>query len=73
MKKKDAQEPPKIEVVPERDSGVKDTNNPDNLKGLSEEIWEKMYNALYDYYFGQIDFLSLLDKWEEILQIKKHV
>lgn len=33
----------------------------------SEEIFKKMYHALYEYYFSCIGFLDLLNKWEEIL------
>ena len=72
MKKKDAQEPRKIETPPGQDSGINDTSNPDSSPRLPEEAWEKMFYLLYEYHFGRIDFLSLLDKYEEILQIKKH-
>jgi hypothetical protein len=72
MKKKDTQKLGKIEVLPEQDSGAKDTSNPDSSTPLPVEAWEKMYHALNDYRLGHIDFLSLLDKYEEILQIKKH-
>ena len=72
MKKKDPQKPRIIEVLPEQDSGVKNANQTGSPTPLPEEAWEKMYHLLYDYYFGHIDFLSLLDKYEEILQIKKH-
>jgi hypothetical protein len=36
----------------------------------SEEIFKKMYLALYDYYLSRIGFLDLLQKFEEILGIK---
>jgi hypothetical protein len=73
MKEKDAQKQRKIEMPPGQDSGVKETNNSGSLTRSPEEKWEKMYKALYDYYFGRIDFLSLLDKWEDILGIKPHL
>jgi hypothetical protein len=30
-------------------------------------IYEQMYKYLYDYHFGRITFLELLDKWREVL------
>ena len=44
-------------------------NTSDDIS-LSDEIYEKMYHILYDYYFGKISFLELLSKWEGILQIQ---
>jgi hypothetical protein len=32
-------------------------------------IYEQMYNYLYDYRFGRIPFLELLNKWREILDL----
>jgi hypothetical protein len=32
-------------------------------------IYEQMYRYLYDYHFGRITFLELLDKWKEILHL----
>ena len=71
-KKKDSQEPGNIEGLPEQDSGVKNAGHPGSHPPLPEEAWEKMHHALYECYFGHIDFLRLLDEYEEILGIKKH-
>jgi hypothetical protein len=30
-------------------------------------IYEQMHRYLYDYHFGRITFLELLDKWKEVL------
>ena len=32
-------------------------------------IYEQMHRYLYDYRFGRITFLELLDKWKEVLQL----
>jgi len=32
-------------------------------------IYEQMYRYLYDYHFGRITFLELLDKWREVLRL----
>lgn len=32
-------------------------------------IYEQMYNYLYDYRFGRMTFLELLDKWREVLNL----
>jgi hypothetical protein len=32
-------------------------------------IYEQMHRYLYDYHFGHITFLELLDKWKEVLQM----
>jgi hypothetical protein len=73
MKEKDAQKQRKIEMPPGQDSGVEEKNNSSSLTSSPEERWEKMYKDLFDYYLGRIDFLCLLDKWEDILGIKPHL
>jgi hypothetical protein len=35
-------------------------------------IYEQMYHYLYDYHFGHITFLELLDKWRQILHLPTH-
>jgi hypothetical protein len=32
-------------------------------------VYEQMHRYLYDYRFGKITFLKLLDKWKEVLQL----
>ncbi len=32
-------------------------------------IYEQMHRYLYDYHFGRITFLELLDKWREVLRL----
>ncbi|GHO98870.1 hypothetical protein KSF_089180 [Reticulibacter mediterranei] len=71
MKSKYSQEQRKIERSAEQHSDVQGTDNSENRAKLPDEAWEEMYKALYEYYFGRIDFLSLPDRYEEILGIKK--
>lgn len=35
-------------------------------------VHEQLYQKLYAYQFGAIDFLELLDAFEEILRIQSH-
>jgi len=32
-------------------------------------IYEQMHRYLYDYHFGRITFLELLEKWREVLRL----
>ena len=32
-------------------------------------IYEQMWRYMYDYRFGRITFLELLDKWREVLNL----
>jgi hypothetical protein len=32
-------------------------------------IYEQLYRYLYDYRFGRITFLELLEKWKEVLNL----
>ena len=32
-------------------------------------IYEQMWRYMYDYRFGRISFLELLDKWREVLHL----
>ena len=32
-------------------------------------IYEQMYRYLYDYHFGRITFIELLDKWKAVLSL----
>jgi len=43
----------------------------ENAMHRREETYEKMHGVLYDLYFNKIGLLDLLEKWEEILGIKK--
>ena len=36
-------------------------------QSLEPSIYEQMHRYLYDYHFGRITFLELLDKWREVL------
>lgn len=40
-------------------------------RALTEEVFKEMWMLRYQQYMGQITFLQLLDKYEEILGIKK--
>ena len=41
-----------------------------DLPDLTEPtIYEQLYRYLYDYHFGRITFLALLDKWKEVLHL----
>lgn len=60
----------KADLLVGENSDVKDTDLSAAPALLPEDIWEKMYKALLRYRFGHIDFLSLLDEWEELLHIK---
>lgn len=53
-----------------QNAGGRDANLSDSSTRLPEEVWEKMYKAMWEYRFGRINFLELLDKWEELLGIK---
>ena len=33
-------------------------------------IYEQMWRYMYDYRFGRITFLELLDKWREVLGLR---
>ena len=39
------------------------------IAAAEPSIYEQMYHYLYDYRFGRITFLELLDKWKEVLQL----
>lgn len=41
-------------------------------KPLELSLYEQLYHKLYAYRFGSINFLELLDAFEEILHIKTH-
>lgn len=46
------------------------TTEQDERVPLTEtSIYERMYHYLYDYRFGRITFLELLEKWEEVLNL----
>jgi hypothetical protein len=45
------------------------TEHLDMLNVLRPSIYEQLYTYLYDYHFGRITFLELLDKWKEVLQL----
>ena len=36
---------------------------------MEPSIYEQMHRYLYDYHFGRITFLELLDKWREVLRL----
>jgi hypothetical protein len=36
---------------------------------LEPSIYEQMWRYMYDYRFGRITFLELLDKWREVLDL----
>jgi hypothetical protein len=41
----------------------------DSIGAAEPTIYEQMYRYLYDYRFGRITFLELLEKWKEVLQL----
>jgi hypothetical protein len=43
------------------------TKQLDVLPALESSIYEQMCQYLYDYHFGRITFLELLEKWKEVL------
>lgn len=45
------------------------TEQPEAQTVLEMTVYEQLYRCLYDYHFGRIKFLELLEKWEEILQL----
>ena len=42
---------------------------PEALKVPNVTVYEQLYSHLYDYHFGSITFLELLDKWKEALNL----
>jgi hypothetical protein len=70
MSEQMAPEPGKTEALPEPPSDVMEADGSERPARLPEETWKNMYTTLYSYHFGHIDFLTLLDKWEEMLHIK---
>ena len=38
-------------------------------KPMEPSIYEQMWRYLYDYHFGRITFLALLDRWKEVLNL----
>ena len=40
-----------------------------NNQPSEPSIYEQLNSHLYNYHFGRITFLELLDKWKEILQL----
>ena len=42
---------------------------PEALKVPDVTVYEQLYSHLYDYHFGRITFLELLDKWKEALNL----
>ena len=65
-----------IEKSAEKDSDVKGTDDSERLarqpmaRPLTEETFKEMWMLGYRMHLGQITFLELLDKYEEILGIK---
>ena len=45
------------------------TEQPEAQNVPEMSVYEQLYRCLYDYHFGRIKFLELLDKWEEILHL----
>lgn len=66
-----------MEKSAKNDSDAKDTDDSECLvrpymgKPLTEETFQEMCMLRYRMYLGQITFLELLDKYEEIVGIKK--
>jgi hypothetical protein len=38
---------------------------------FNDNVFEKMYFAVLDYHFGKMNFIELLNKWSELLDIKE--
>lgn len=45
------------------------TGQPEATHVPETTVYEQLYRHLYDYHFGRIKFLELLDKWKEILHL----
>ena len=45
------------------------SEQPAALKEPDMSVYEQLYSHLYDYHFGRITFLELLEKWKEILHL----
>ncbi len=45
------------------------TGQPEIPSTAKLSMYEQMYKYLYDYHFGRITFLELLEKWKEVLQL----
>jgi hypothetical protein len=52
---------------PKFQASLLDSESTDQPTELS--IYEQMHRYLYDYHFGRITFLELLDKWKEVLNL----
>ena len=38
-------------------------------QAMEPSVYEQMWRSMYDYRFGRISFLELLDKWREVLDL----
>ena len=45
------------------------TERPEALVAPEMSVYEQLCKYLYDYRFGRITFLELLDKWREVLSL----
>ena len=58
--------------VPSDAEWVADIDEEGNIRVFStHNVYEKMYIAMLDYYFGHVNFIELLNKWSELLGIEE--
>lgn len=38
-------------------------------QAIDSSVYEQMWRSMYDYRYGRITFLELLDKWREVLNL----
>jgi hypothetical protein len=58
--------------VPSNAQWVADIDEQGNFRVFfNSNVFEKMYCAMLDYHFGNMNFIELLNKWSELLDIKE--
>ena len=61
-----------MRFVPSESQWLADIDEEDNIRVFSRHnIFEEMYFAMLDYHFGKMNFIELLNKWSELLDIKE--
>ena len=61
-----------MRIVPSDTRWLADIDEQGNIRVFSRDnVFEKMYFAMLDYRFGKMNFIELLNKWSELLNIKE--
>jgi hypothetical protein len=61
-----------MRIVPSDTRWLADIDEQGNIRVFSKDnVFEKMYFAMLDYRFGKMNFIELLNKWSELLDIKE--